>query len=364
MAKVVCFGEVMLRLATDGFQRFPQTLPGHLAATFGGAEANVASSLSILGEESQFVGAVPDSAIGTACVAYLQGLGINVDAVARVPHARLGIYFLETGANQRASTVIYDRERTAFSQRGPEAWDWAQILTGADWFHTTGITPAVSQEAAQSTIAAVQAARSRGIPVSFDLNFRKKLWNWGDGPTGRDLARATVAEILPYVDVLIGNESDAEDTLGISAEGTDVEAGTLDVERYETVAAQIIATYSQIKYVAITLRESVSATHNRWGAMLYDANAAKSYLAPTVDGEYTPYEITSIVDRVGTGDSFGATLITALRDESRVDDPQKVLDFAVAASALAHSIPGDVNYATRQEVEALAAGAKSGRVQR
>ena len=364
MAKVVCFGEVMLRLASDGHQRFAQALPGHLAATFGGAEANVAASLSILGEQSQFVGAVPDTPIGTACVAYLQGLGIDVDAVARVAHARLGIYYLEIGANQRPGTVIYDRGHTAFSQRGPDAWDWSQILRGADWFHTTGITPAVSQEAAQSAITAVQAARSQGLVVSFDLNFRNKLWNWGDGPQGRDLARATIAEILPYVDVLIGNESDAEDTLGISAEGTNVEAGTLDVPRYEAVAARIVARYPQLKYVAITLRESVSATYNRWGAMLYEANTGKSYLAPTVDGEYSPHEITAIVDRVGAGDSFGAAMIAALRDDTRKGDPQSALDFAVAASALAHSIPGDVNYVTRQEVESLAGGAKSGRVQR
>jgi 2-dehydro-3-deoxygluconokinase len=364
MSKIVCFGEVMLRMASHGFLRFTQALPGDLTATFGGAEANVASSLATLGEQSQFVSAVPDSAIGTACLAYLRGLNVDVGAVARKPDSRLGIYFLETGANQRASTVIYDRENTAFSRQKPESWDWSHILNEADWFHTTGITPAVSKEAAQSTVAAVREARARGITVSFDLNFRKKLWNWGDGPKGRELARATVAEILPYVDVLIGNESDAEDMLGIAAEGSDVEAGTLDVKRYETVASRIIATYPQLKYVAITLRESVSATHNRWGAMIYDAHAQQSYFAPTDNGEYVPYDITAIVDRVGAGDSFGAAVIAAFHDQTRASDPQKIVDFAVAASALAHSIPGDVNYVSRSEVEALAAGAKSGRVQR
>ncbi|MEX2444846.1 MAG: sugar kinase [Alkalispirochaeta sp.] len=366
MKPLVTFGEVMTRFSTPGFLRFQQTFPGQLDVTFGGAEANVATSVSMLGQPASLVSAVPDNPIGHACLSFLRGLGVNAEHVSLVPDGRLGSYYIEKGANQRPSKVVYDRAGSAMAKSDADSWDWPTILHDSGWFHTTGITPAVSQSAASAAITATRTAKSHGIPVSLDLNYRSKLWKWGDGPHGRELACETMAKILPYVDVVIGNEQDAEDVLGISAQGSDSSAGVIDALRYADVAKEIVARYPNIHTVAITLRESVSATHNRWGAMLYRTDQSGETVAysPTRAQAYHPYQITAIVDRVGAGDAFGAALIFALRDPELSTEVRQVIDFAVAASALAHSVEGDINYTSRDEVMQLAGGNASGRVQR
>jgi 2-dehydro-3-deoxygluconokinase len=259
--------------------------------------------------------------------------------------------------------VIYDRDGSTISRTPPEEYDWAGIFDGAAWLHVTGITPSISREAAESTLAAVGAATNAGVRVSCDLNFRKKLWRWESGTEPRKLAEKTMRGILPFVDVVVANEEDCGDVLGIRAAGTDVHAGKLTVERYPDVARQVVAQFGNVSHVGITLRESISASHNNWGGMLYAAKDATPHFAPLAGGEYRPYEIKSIVDRVGAGDSFSAGLIYSLTTPE-LSTPADAIRFAVAASCLAHSIVGDFNYATRAEVEALMGGAASGRVVR
>ncbi|MHB9131527.1 MAG: PfkB family carbohydrate kinase [Armatimonadota bacterium] len=360
---IVTFGEIMGRIAPSGFLRFTQALPGSMEFTFGGGEANVAVSLALFGADASFVTALPKNAVGDACLMTLRGLGVNTSKIVR-GGPRLGLYYLEAGANQRASNVIYDRDNSSIMTTPAGNYDWASIFAGVGWFHVTGITPALSANTAEATLAAAKAAKAAGATVSCDLNFRKKLWTWRPGTKSRDLAEEIMCGVLPYVDVVIANEEDAEKVLGIQAAGTDVDSGQLNVEAYQDVAAQIVRQFPNVSKVAITLRESISATHNNWGGMLYDAETKLAYFAPlNADGEYTPYEIRDIVDRVGGGDSFGAGLIFALTTEG-LNDPASAIRYAVAASCLKHSILGDFNYATRAEVEGLMAGQASGRVNR
>ena len=362
--RIITFGEIMARLAPAGFTRFRQAFPGSVEITFAGAEANVAASAAMLGLDTVFVSAVPDHAVGDACVGTLQGLGVDTSLIKRSDEGRLGLYFVETGANQRPSNVIYDRDYSCLSLTPPSAYDWENILKDAAWLHTSGITPAVSQLAAQATYEAVQAASALETTVSIDLNFRKKLWRWGSPIAPRELAEQTMRQILGHVDVVIANEEDCQDVLGIRAENSDVENGHIDVSRYPEVARKLIEQFPNVKKVAITLRESVSASHNNWGAMLYDAEAGAAHFAPyDAEGNYRPYEIRDIVDRVGGGDSFAAGLICAL-NAPELADPAIAVRFAVASSCLAHSISGDFNYSTREEVERLMNGNGSGRVVR
>lgn len=362
MTRIVTFGEIMGRLTPPGFLRLRQGLPGALNVTFAGAEANVAGSLAMFGADSCFVTALPNNDLSDACIASLQASGI-ASHIIRTDYGRLGLYFLETGANQRPSRVMYDRDHSAISLTSPDAYDWPTIFDGAQWFHVTGITPAISGLAAQATIGAVVAAKAAGLTVSCDLNFRGKLWRWQEGTPPRELAERTMREVLPFVDVLIANEEDCGDVLGIHALESDVHSGSLDISRYPEVARQVVNQFPSIRLVATTLRQSLSASHNNWGAMLYDASADSASFSPQVDQEYRPYEIRNIVDRVGGGDSFAAGLIFGLTcdDYKSADD---ALGFAVAASCLAHSIDGDFNYSTRAEVDALARGSSSGRVVR
>ncbi len=361
---VVTFGEIMGRIAPPGFLRFTQALPGTMDFTFGGGEANVAASLALFGAEASFVTALPKNPIGDACVMALRGLGVNTTKIVRTSAGRLGLYYLESGANQRASNVVYDRDHSSVMLTPPDAYDWSAIFGGAGWFHVTGITPALSENTAQATLVAAQAAKAAGLQVSCDLNFRKKLWNWRPGTKPRALAEETMRAVMPFVDVVIANEEDAEQVLSIKAEGTDVESGQLNILAYQDVAAQVAAQFPNVRKVAITLRESYSATHNNWGGMLYDAATKIAYFAPLdADGEYAPYEIRAIVDRVGGGDSFAAGLIFALITDG-LSDAASAIRYAVAASCLKHSILGDMNYATRAEVEGLMAGQASGRVNR
>ncbi len=363
MPHVITFGEIMARVAAPGFLRFRQCLPGPLDVTFAGAEANVAASLAMLGMPADLVTALPSHAIADACIDTLRGLGIGVDRIVRTDEGRLGIYFLETGANQRPSQVIYDRAGSSISRLPAEAYDWHAIFDGADWFHVTGITPAVSATAAAATRAAVAEAKQQGLKVSCDLNFRKKLWSWDAQRAGRPLAEATMREILPFVDLLIANEEDCAEVLGIRAGDSNVDDGQLEIERYPDVARQVVAQFSNLQHVAITLRESISASHNNWGGMLYVPDTPAVHFAPLFKNRYQPYQIRSIVDRVGGGDAFAAGLIFALLTPE-LSQPQTALEFALAASCLAHSIVGDFNFASRAEVEKLMRGSGSGRGER
>jgi len=363
MGKIVTFGEIMGRMAPDGCLRFAQALPGQLTVTFAGAEANVAASIAILGGESIFVSALPKHAIADACIATLKGLGVDTSYILRSDVGRLGLYFLETGANQRPGNVIYDREGSSIGMTAADSYPWKSIFKGADWFHISGITPAISSTAAQAALAAVKEARAGGLTVSCDLNFRKKLWRWDPAYSPNQLAEKTMRQILSFVDVVIGNEQDAMDVLGINAGDTDVNSGKLAIERYPEVAKKIVSQFNNVSKVAITLRESISASHNNWGAMLYEAGEQKVLYAPWCNGAYEPYQIKNIVDRVGAGDSFAAGLIFALTNPQLSQTPT-ALSFAVAASCLAHSVYGDFNYCKRSEVEALMKGSGSGRVVR
>ncbi len=340
MAKFITFGEIMLRLAPEGYYRFVQV--DKLGATFGGGEANVAVSLSNFGQDAAFVTKLPKHEIGQAAVNSLRKFGVDTSLITR-GGSRVGIYYLEKGASQRPSKVIYDRAGSAIATASMEDFDWDAIFDGCTWFHFTGITPALGQNVADICLAACKKAREKGITVSCDLNFRKNLWT-------SEQAGKTMGELMPYVDVCIANEEDADKVFGIKAEGTDVDGGKLNHEAYKSVASQLNKRFG-CKYVAITLRTSISANDNDWAAMLYDGSGyhfSKSYAV-------------RIVDRVGGGDSFGGGLIYAL---SQGYSSQDAIEFATAASCLKHSVETDFNHVSVAEVAALAGGDGTGRVQR
>ena len=343
MAKrIVTFGEIMLRLKSPGHERLLQT--PFLEATFGGGESNVAQSLANYGNDVAFITALPENPVADACVAELRKFGIDTGGIIRQGN-RIGIYILEAGANQRPSTVLYDRAGSSISEARPGDFNWERIFTGADWFHFRGITPAISASAAELCLEAVQAARKKGVTVSCDYNYRKKLWKYGK------TAPEVMRELVEYVDVGIANEEDCQKSLGITADH-DVEEGKLDAERYRALAEQVMSEFPNLKFQAITLRESHSADHNDWSAVLH---TGKDFLISR------KYRIENIVDRVGGGDSFAGGLIHGLLDYG---EPKAALEFAVAASCLKHSIPGDANRVSQAEVEALVGGSGSGRVQR
>ena len=360
---IVSFGEIMGRIEPEGFLKFRQGMPGHLNISFSGAEANVAVSNKVMGRNARFISAVPAHAIGEACLDTVRRFGVDTSFV-HTAEGRLGLYFVEAGANQRPSSVIYDRAHSVISEAPADSYDWKGAFSGADWFHISGITPAVSKTAAEASLAAVKAAKAAGLTVSCDLNYRKKLWNWEPGTSRRELAERTMRGLLPFVDIVIGNEEDAWDILQIKAGDTDVTSGKLEVNRYPDVAKKIIAQFPNVSRVAITLRESISASHNNWGAMLFDGASGDSFYAPLSGDEYKPFEIKNIVDRVGGGDAFSAGLIYALTDEELSGSLQDSLSYAVAASCLCHSIMHDFNYSTREDVMALMKGDASGRVKR
>ena len=359
---VVTFGEIMGRLAAPENLRLRQTR--QLDITYAGAEASVAASICNFGGKARYVTALPKHALAEATLDAVRAVGIDTHFILRTNTGRLGLYFLETGANQRPSNVIYDRADAAVAITPAEQYDWGTIFNGAKWLHLSGITPALSKNAAEATLMAAQKAKSAGATVSIDLNFRGKLWKWDTSKSARELAQETMRSILPFIDVVVGNEEDCHDVLGIQAGDTDVHAGKLDTSRYPDVARQVVQQFPNVSKVAITLRESLSATHNNWGAMLYDAPANQAFFAPLdEEGNYLSYEIKNIVDRVGGGDSFAGGLIFALTTPE-LSEPQTAVKYAVAASCLKHSIKGDFNYSTRAEVEALMGGAASGRVVR
>jgi 2-dehydro-3-deoxygluconokinase len=335
---VVTFGEIMMRLATPGYLRFSQA--PNLELTYGGGEANVAVSLTNYGLQTQFVTRLPKNDMAQRAINELRGLGVGTGHIIRGGE-RIGIYFLESGASQRASKVTYDRSHSAISGIKPGEVPWDKVFHGARWFHWTGITPALSDSAAAVTREACEAAKKAGLTISTDLNYRKKLWT-------REKAGQVMGGLMEFVDVCIANEEDAESVFGIK--GAEVTSGQIEHAQYEDVASQLTDRF-KFKQVAITLRESFSASHNGWSAMLY--TGGKSHFS-------SRYDI-SIVDRVGGGDSFAGGLIYALL---RGDAPETAINFAVAASCLKHSISGDYNRVTLDEVETLAKGDASGRVQR
>jgi 2-dehydro-3-deoxygluconokinase len=341
MAIITTFGELMLRLKTPGFTRFLQA--GELEASFGGGEANVAASLARLGHEARWVSAVPNNPIGDWALTSLRALGVDVRHVLRQGE-RLGIYFLEAGASQRPSQVIYDRAGSAVSSVAPGQVDWKRALEGASWFHTTGITPALSDGCSAAALEALSAARGAGITTSVDLNYRRKLWS-------KAKAGEVMTGLMAHTDVLIANEEDCESVFAIKAGSTEVASGALDHGRYLDVARQVLERFPAVSRVAITLRESKSASENGWSGVLVDREG---------HAFSRRYEIT-VVDRVGAGDSFAAGLIHALVGGK---DRQQAVEFAVAASALKHTIPGDLNLVSEAEVLSLVAGDGSGRVQR
>ncbi len=338
--KVITFGEIMLRLAPEGYYRFVQA--ESFGATFGGGEANVAVSLSNFGYEASFVSKLPKHEIGQSAVNSLRKFGVETKHIVRGGE-RVGIYYLEKGASQRPSKVIYDRANSSIAQAKKEDFNWDEIFEGADWFHFTGITPALNDEVADICLQACKVAKEKNIPISCDLNYRNKLWS-------KEKAGQVMATLCEYVDVCIANEEDAGDVFGIKAASTDVTSGQVHHEGYKDVAKQLADRFG-FKKVAITLRSSISANDNNWAAMLFDGT----------DYYFSKTYPMHIVDRVGGGDSFGAGLIYASLEQF---DSQKTIEFAVAASCLKHSIEGDFNQVSVEEVQKLAGGDASGRVQR
>ena len=343
MAKVITMGEIMLRLSTPSYERFVQA--DSFDVNYGGGEANVAVSLAGFGHDVQFVTAVPDNEIGDCALATLRKYKVGTKYVSKEGE-RLGIYFLESGSSVRPSKVIYDRAHSSISVAKPESFDFDKIFDGADWFHFTGITPAISDSAAGLTEAALKKAKEHGVKVSVDLNFRKKLWS-------SEKAQQVMTRLMKYVDVCIGNEEDANLVLGFKPEGSDVTSGNLKLSGYKSIFEQMTQKFG-FEYCVSSLRVSRSASDNGWSACIYSGKTGEFYHS-------REYSITPIVDRVGGGDSFAAGVICGLLDGKNFKD---ALEFGVAASALKHTIPGDINLVTRKEVETLAGGDASGRVQR
>ena len=343
MAKIVTMGEIMLRLSTPGNEKFIQA--DEFDVCYGGGEANVAVSLANYGHEAEFVTRVPKNPIGECAVASLRKHNVETKHIARGGE-RLGIYFLETGASMRASNVVYDRAHSSISTAEAADFDFDAIFEGADWFHFTGITPAVSDAAAELTEVALKAAKAKGITVSCDLNFRKKLWS-------SEKAQRIMTNLMQYVDVCIGNEEDAEKVLGFKPGNTDVTSGELELSGYKDIFCQMVEKFN-FKYVISSLRESFSASDNGWSACIYSRDTKEFYHS-------RKYRISPIVDRVGGGDSFAGGVICGFLDGK---DFKNALEFGVAASALKHTIPGDFNLVSRSDVESLVGGDGSGRVQR
>jgi 2-dehydro-3-deoxygluconokinase len=340
--KYITFGEIMLRLKPPNWERFFQS--PLLEATFGGGEANVAVGLARFGLNVANVSVVPNNFIGDACIGELRRQGVDTSLIVRKGN-RLGIYFLEAGANQRPSKVIYDRSHSAIAEASPGDINWDKVFDEVSWFHITGITPAISLSASELSLEAVKKAREKGITISCDLNFRKNLWKYGKS------APEVMGELVKYADIVMGNEEDCQKSLGVKVD-VDVESGRLQTEKYRELTDNVLGLYPNIKKIALTLRESHSANYNGWSAVL---NNREEFIISK------KYEINNIIDRVGGGDTFAAGLIYGFNN---LHSDRETLDFAVAASCLMHSIPGDLPLLSVEEVKSLAGGATSGRVQR
>lgn len=359
MAEIVTFGEIMARMAPRGVERLRQTLPGSLDVTFAGAEANTAVSLALLGCDVDFVTALPNNPLADACLASLRGAGVGTRHVRITADGRLGIFFVETGANQRPTQVHYDRDHSSISRSGPGDFCWEEILQGTRWLHLTGITAALSEASAELTIEAARTARQLGVEVSFDVNFRSKLWRWDGAGQPQKLARRVLLRLLPYVSLWFLSDEDC----GLLGLAPDVLSGSgTRAERLVQAAKIVRQQFPGIRYFAGTFREQISASHNNWSGLLFDANDNVTTQAPLRDGNVQPWEIRQIVDRVGSGDAFAAGILFGLCQPN--PDLQYTIDFATAAGCLAHSISGDWNYVSRQEIEDVMRSAGAGRVVR
>lgn len=342
MKKYITFGEIMLRLKSPNWERFFQS--PLLEASFGGGEANVAVGLARFGLKVAYVSVIPNNSIGDACIGELRRQGVDTSLIVRKGN-RLGIYFLEAGANQRPSEVIYDRSHSAIAEASPGDINWDKVFDRVSWFHITGITPAISLSASELSLEVVKKAREKGITISCDLNFRKNLWKYGKS------APEVMGELVKYADIVMGNEEDCQKSLGIKMD-VDVESGRLQTEKYRELTDRILNLYPNIQKIAITLRESHSANNNGWLAVF---NNREEFIISK------KYEINNIIDRVGAGDTFTAGLIYGFNN---LHSDKEALEFAVAASCFMHSIPGDLPLLSVEEVKSLAEGAGSGRVQR
>ncbi len=356
MKRIVALGEIMCRLATPGFKRFRQSMPGELEVTFAGAEASAAVSIALLGGNATFVTALPDNSLAEACLAQLRSFGVDTQHVLQTSRGRMGLFFLETGSNQRPANVIYDRENSSVAITPPAEYDWSAIFEGTEWLLVSGITPAISRNGAELTETAMRQAQERGVKIACDMNYRSKLWRWQDSLSPRELATQTMQKLLPYITLFLGGTEDAAEILSITPDENAADP-LLDLSR------QIVTRYPRMTHVAMTLRKSYSASHHSLGGMLYVREKDQSCYAPVRNGQLEPYQITNIVDRLGGGDAFTAGLLFAMCD-SELNEPQKTIDFAVAASCLSHSIEGDYNLSTREEVETLMRGEQSARVNR
>lgn len=347
----------MGRFMPADYLRLRQVIPGNLNLTFAGAESNVAACVAFLGGAARYVTALPDHTMGKICRDYFHGLGVDVSQCVLRPESRLGMFYVENGVAQRGGQITYDRAHSAFSETPPEAYDWNSILSGAQWFFTTGISPAVSEQACETSLAAVRAARAKGIPVAFDPNHRRTLWRWSKTIPPETLARQTFDRFLPEIDLLFTNGDQAADLLGLSGSGEQTPEDCLKIAR------EIQKRYPQLKFIALTMRRLHAAHDHSWGAALYEAKSDRLWFAPDKDGQYVPYRITQIIDRLGTGDAFAGGLLYALSCPE-LAEPGKALAFATANAALAHTIMGDVTYLTRSDVETVLTEGGSGRVSR
>ncbi|EIP97686.1 sugar kinase, ribokinase [Opitutaceae bacterium TAV1] len=354
---IVTFGEIMTRLSAPGHHRLRQCLPGSLDVAFAGAESNIAASIALLGGRSRFVTALPQNLLGDACVGFLRSLGVETSCILWTSAGRMPHYFIETGVGQRPGQVLYDRAGSSFSLTEGADYAWEAALDDASWLVLSGISPALSETAARATLHAAKAARARGVTVCCDLNYRARLWDWEPGTPPRDLARRVMAELMPHVDVVLSNPEQVSDVLDIPWFG----AAPGDIAAFGAAARHVAQAHPHLKLVVFTMRENISASHNNLGALLYDPAADRVVAAPQREGRYHPWEMRAIVDRLGAGDAFAGGLIYALHTRG-LDAPSVALDFAVAAACLAHSIPGDVNFVSRAEIEALMNGDGSGRV--
>lgn len=358
---VVTFGEIMGRLSTENFFTLRQSLPGPLTLCFAGAEANVAASIALLGGRSRFVTAMPDNDITQACLGNLRNLGVDTSCIRMRDVGRLGLYFVQEGANQRPGKVIYDRDGSTLSMTAGDEYDWDAIFKDACFLHVTGITPAVSRTAAEAQLQCMKEAKKHGLEISFDCNFRTKLWNWDPSKSKVELASEVLQEMMQYVDILFAGREDAEILLGIKA-GCPENMSRIEAQPY--IAEALASKYPGVKLLATTFRHSISATYNQWGAAIYDIADGQQFVSPCENGRYVPYDITAIVDRIGAGDSFAAAFIYAYLDEKLGKDRQMIVDFATAASCLCHSIQQDINFVSREDVLGLLQSGGTGRVSR
>lgn len=370
MKRIVAMGEIMGRFSPAGYQRFGQSMPGSLDILFAGAEASVAMSIAHLGGDAAFVTALPDHAIADACIAAVRAVGVDTRHIVRTPQGRLGLYFLESGVNQRPGKVIYDREGSSIAITPPEAYDWDAILSNADWLVVSGITPAISRNGLDVTLAAVAAAGKHGVKVLCDFNFRGKLWRWSPPMPPRQLALESMRQVLPAVDLLIAGTDEILELIGEAPAMPMLGVATAAEESFAAAARKLKALFPKLTEVASTYRHTTSASQHELGGMLWIAPdelaSDRVYWAPKSSDDPTAnqtYSIDQIVDRIGTGDAFTAGLLFALTT-SGLSHPERAIAFATAAFCLSHSIAGDFNFTNRQEIEELLAGDSSGRVQR